>query len=238
MKKVLFLIILTFSLFNVFAEENSVSITNDSLSVSVNNYDTSLETRFNALDSNKKQMYMLNSLYVEPYSKTSGTSIGGTNTYLNSFTNSAFSISTSSFSYDLTTEWRPHKGYDEISKLSFYDLVGAEDIKQRLIDTNNIIDKRYKVFMGVGGTLTGVGGLLFIVGAAILIGRGGTVDPGIMWGMYAPGLALLVSGITTMLCWKINAPKVPDINIQLAIGFANQYNEKLMGSIEQNKFPL
>lgn len=38
-----------------------------------------------------------------------------------------------------------------------------------------------------------------------------------------------------MLCWKINAPKYTDVNIQLAVGLEHQYNDALMKRLETSR---
>lgn len=193
-----------------------------------------LAERFSRLSYASQDEFLKNQLFVEPYSTTSVTTYGSSDTYFNPYFSSAYTFYSDTSYYDTSLSWRPHLGYNTISKYDFFDLTGQEELKQKWLETSRAIDHRYKVFMGVGGTLVGVGGVLAIVATSLIATSDWTTNNAEKYliGLYTPGCLLIAAGLITMLCWKVNAPSLPNVNIQVALGLANQYNDRLMSRLE------
>lgn len=232
MKKLIF----TFLLFSlsllVFAETTDT----ENLVINTNTIVTDTqEAKFNALSPEGKETFLLNRLVVEPYGKTEGKTIGSGYTNFGNF--GSYSIYSGTTYAESATDWRPHKGYYQIPKVDFYDMVGATDMRNMWLQTKRAIDHRYKVFMSVGGSLVGVGGVMAIIGIILNAKMAGTPIGNTLFPIfYGTGLAMIIAGTTTMLCWKVNAPKYPNINVQLAIGLANRYNDNLIDKIANKSF--
>ena len=227
----LVVVLLCFGSASIFALDDMVLNENESLEPS-SGFET--EREFLSLNRDKQDEFLENSLYVQTLSGKSRILFASDSSrppYMNLFSYSA--------DYDtLGAKWKPYLGYKEISKYEFFDLVGREDLKQKWIDVENARSHRYKVFMGVGGTITALGGVLGIVGAILHATTPYSLDvsllPLYLSFFYIPSFALIATGAITMACWEINAPSFPDINIKFALNLSNQYNQNLLSRIKNS----
>ena len=137
-------------------------------------------------------------------------------------------------------DWIPYYGAERISKLSFFNIVGAFELEKDLqnrIDQYQIELKEYerqkRTKNILGYTALGVGLALTLAGTIMLVtdtSYGSMMLAGGVIGGLGSTLALL--SIIPLVFVKISRPVFKDIDVSmsLAIGLANDYNHKLLTS--------